>query len=155
MSAACVTRRRDATAAQRMPRSDHANEAVSKQRLCTHLRPHRFSDDTGLQIDASLAQWPAVLVEFLNEAQPHRRSFGARARDQAWAEGLDEAFAGAERERSGELREANLFGGPEHRLGILHELADTIAQLQRPRCRNETASSPDQQWIACGLAQPR
>ena len=103
----------------------------------------------------AVAQRRAVLVGLLHEAQPHAGRFRADARDEIRPEILDEAFAGPQRERPDELPEVELLGGAQHRLAVLHELADPLAQLERPRRGNETAPGPDQQRIARRLAQPR
>ena len=97
----------------------------------------------------------AVLVRLLHEAQPHAGRLPADAGDQVRAEILDEAFAGPQREGADELFEIELLDRAQHRLRVLHELADPLAELERAGRGNQAAPGPDQQRIARRLAQPR
>jgi hypothetical protein len=58
-------------------------------------------------------------------------------------------------EGAGELRQVGRLGGTQHRLAVLHQLADALAQFQRARRRHHPAPGPDQQRVAGDFAQAR
>ena len=141
--------------AQRMPAAHDADEAVAQQRLRAHLRTGRGRDHTGFQIHGAVAQQRAVLVELAEEAQPHAGRLLGDPRDEGGAEVLDEALAGAQRERAHQSLEVELLRGTQDRGGLLHELAHRLAQRECAGRGHETAAGPHQQRIAGGLAQAR
>src|SRR5262249_21213091 len=130
-------------------------ETVAEQGLRAHLRPRRLPHHAGLQVDDAVAQRRAVLVGLLHEAQPHAGSFFRDAGNEARSKILHETFAGPQRERAGKRSEVELLGRTQRRFSVQHELADLFAQRERPAGRHQTASGPDQQRIARGLAQAR
>ena len=77
------------------------------------------------------------------------------AHNEIRSEVLDKTIAGPQREGSHQPFEVERLGRAQHRLGVLHELTDPPAQFERARCRNETASGPDQQRIAGRRTQSR
>ena len=64
--------------------ANHTNQAISKERLGSKLRPHRRIHQRSFKIDATFTQWRAVLVRLLKEVQTNARRFSA------W----DQVFAG-------------------------------------------------------------
>ena len=70
-------------------------------------------------------------------------------------EGLHKALTGPQREGPDELAEIEHLGGAENRFRLLNEVADPLAEFERPRGGNQAAPGPDQQGIARRLAQPR
>src|SRR6185312_1262059 len=127
----------------------------AKQRLRPHLRSGCLVDDTRLEVDAALAQQGAVFMRLLHEAQPHSRCLGRDAVEDAGTKSLGKSLTRPQREGPSELRDIDLFCGSKHRAGILHELRDTLAQLQRARRRYETTPCAHQQWVASCIAQAR
>jgi hypothetical protein len=75
-----------------------------------HLRTDRLPHDAGFQIDRPVAQWRAVLVRLLHEAQPHAGSVLADAGNEVRSEVLDKAFAGPQGEGSDQLPEVEFLG---------------------------------------------
>ena len=53
-----------------------------------------------------------------------------------------------------ELPEIELAGRPQGRFGVMDELTDGVAKLQRPGRRHQPAARAHQQRIAGGLTQP-
>jgi hypothetical protein len=144
----------DPASAERVADAHDADEAVPEQELGPHLRAGRRADDSGLQVDAAVAERAAVPVRLGHEAQAHAGSLPARPGDERRPEILHETVARAQGERSGEPLEIESPGGPQYRLRLLHQPSDLLSQLQRPRGGNEAASRPDQQRIAGRLAKP-
>ena len=126
-----VAGKRHAALAQRVPGSHHPDEAVSQQRLRTHLRTGGRIHHTRLQIDGPLAQRRTVLVELRYEAQSHPGCVPRHASQQRSSEVLHEPFAAPKGERSVELLEVEPGHGSQCRLRILHQLTDTFAKFQR------------------------
>ena len=141
--------------AQRVTRPHDANVAVAEQRLRAHFRADGFVHDACFQIDRSVAQRPTVLVKLVQEVQADARGFFGDARQESGPEVLHEAFAGPHRERSIELPEIELAGRPQGSFGVMDELTDGIAKLERLWRCNQTATSAHQQRIASCLTQSR
>ncbi|MNY32799.1 hypothetical protein D3C86_1670380 [compost metagenome] len=89
----------------------------------------------------------------MHEAQPYPGRLPGHARNERRAEILDEAFTAAQGEGAAELPEVRLLGWPQYRFCVMHQLTDPLTQLQRPGCRHQAPSGPDQQRIAGGFAQ--
>ena len=85
-----------------------------------------------VSISTDLAQWPAVLVELVQKAQADAGGLFADASQQRDSEVLDKALTGPQREGSLELPEVQLVGGAQSGLGVVDELTDALARLERP-----------------------
>src|SRR5690348_2611262 len=110
-----------------MPRPHDADKAVPEQGLGAHFRAGCRSDDTGLQINRSVAERRAVLVRLLHEPQPHAGSLIADPSNEVRSEGLDEALAGPQRKRPHQPLEVELLGRAKDRFAVLYELPDPSA----------------------------
>ena len=91
----------------------------------------------------------------MQEVQPNAWGFPGDPRQEAGPEVLDEALAGPKRERPLELPEIELAGRPQGRFGVMDELADGVAKLERTGGRHQSATCAHQQGIAGGLTQSR
>ena len=117
---------------QRVTHSHNAHVAVAEQGPRAHFQTDGFVHHASLQIDRTLAQRPAVLVQLVQEVQSNAGGFTGDPRQEAGPEVLDEALTGPQRERPVELPEIELAGWPQGRFGVMDELADGIAKLERP-----------------------
>ena len=122
----------DFALAQRVPRSHDANVAVSKQRLRAHFGTNGLVHHACFQIDGPVAQRPTVLVKLVQEVQVNAGGFFGNTSQESGAEVLHKALAGPQRERSVELSEIGLVGGAQSSFGVMDELTDRVAKLERP-----------------------
>ena len=126
----------------------------SEQGLCTHFRAHGPAYDARLQIDGPFAERRAVLVRLRHEAQLHARGLSKDARNEPWAEVLNEAFVGTQREAPCQPFQIERPGWAKNGLGLPHKITHTAAQFECAGRGNQASSGPDQQRIAGRLAQP-
>jgi hypothetical protein len=112
---------------------------VPKQCLHAHLRPG-LTQHTDLQVRQALPQHAHILVRFRREAQPDPRSHLGHGGCQTGREGLDKTLIGANREdalQAGEFQ--HRVYGPQHRLDLLRQGLDALAQHGGMRGRHQPA----------------
>ncbi len=110
--------------------------AVVEQSLGAHFGSDGLLDDTGLQIDAAIAQRPALLVGLAHEAQPDIRGGSHDPRHELGPEILHETFSGAQGEGPLETRKIEPLRRTQHGAGFLHERTDRFAESQGPGRRD-------------------
>ena len=92
-----------------MTGSHDANKAIGEQRLCADLWAGGLPHHARFEIDDAIAKRCILFVGFLYEAHLHARSLLADTSDETRAEVLDKAFAGTNRECSGDYNSLNHY----------------------------------------------
>jgi hypothetical protein len=127
-----VTGGSDFALGQRVRLAHDANEAVSKQRLRTRFRTGRLAYHAGFQVNGSIAERPTVLVKLRKKSQSNAGSLFADASQKFGPEVFHKAFARPQRERSPEFSKVELIGGAQSGFGVVYQLTDALAKLERP-----------------------
>ena len=150
-------RRSTARAAQRMPGAHDADEAVAEQRLARAARgrsPARRPRSPGRRCPSRSGV--LSLVGLLARSAAARR--GASAPTRATSSGpkfsTKPSLVRSVNVRS-QRGEVGRLGRAQDGLGVLHQRADPLAQLERPRCGHQPTPGPHQQRVAGRLAQAR
>lgn len=146
---------RDPAAAQRVPMPHDADKPIPEQRLRPEFGSRPVVDHAGFQIYGPVAKGCAVLVRFLHEIQANAGGVPTDPFEQIRSEILDKTLAGPQREGSDKPREVDGPLWAENRFHVLDQLANLLAEFERPRRGNQTASGPHQERIPCRRPQPR
>ena len=130
----CVIGRRDGVAGERVITPDRADIAICEQGLGSNLGPDRRIDDTGFQVDDTVAQSLTVFIQLAHEPQLNERRFLAHSLDYRRAEAFRDPVTGAQGESSPQRQQIKAIGRAQQGMRVFNEKADLVAHFRSARC---------------------